>query len=53
MIKHQKNKQRRMLVLKRETIVHVTDDLLRNVVGGSNDVTNSIPITQCPTQTII
>jgi hypothetical protein len=49
MIKNQKNKQRRMLELKRETIVHIPGDLLKNVVGGG-DVTNSNPISQCPTQ---
>ena len=49
MKKHQKNQSRRMLELKRETIVHITDGLLRNAVGGGGD-TSTLPISQCVTQ---
>ena len=47
MKKNQKNRTRRMLELKRETIVHITDDLLRNVVGGGGVTT--LPVSQCVT----
>jgi hypothetical protein len=39
--KHQK------LELKKETVVHLTDDLLKGVVGGSNQVIISALISRC------
>jgi hypothetical protein len=48
MIKNQKNKQRRMLELKRETIVHIPDDRLRKVVGGGDELP-TLPVSQCVT----
>ena len=41
----------RRLALKKETVVQLTDDLLRNVVGGSAVPTNSFPISRCGTCT--
>jgi hypothetical protein len=37
----------RRLELKKETVVHVTEDLLRKVVGGSGLPTISYPQSNC------
>ena len=43
--------QHRKLVLKTEQVVYLTDDMLKNVVGGA-DVTSSNPISKCNTQCV-
>lgn len=45
--------QHRRLSLKTETVVYLTDDLLKHVVGGEGDVTNSTPISKCNTQCLV
>jgi hypothetical protein len=40
------------LTLKKETIGYLTDELLKNVVGGGVDVTNSNPFSKCNTQCV-
>lgn len=50
MNKHKKYNKRRTLELKKETVVNLTvdlltDDLLKDVVGGNN----STRLSQCPT----
>jgi hypothetical protein len=39
----------RRLALKRETVAHLTDDLLKQVIGGSvvDSPTQSFPISKC------
>ena len=49
--------QHRKLALKKDTVVCLTDDLLKRVVGGDciggdDDVTNSNPISRCNTQCV-
>ncbi|HEX2691341.1 MAG TPA: class I lanthipeptide [Kofleriaceae bacterium] len=43
-----KNKHRR-LELKKETVIYLTDDLLKHVIGGSTEPepTQSLPISKC------
>jgi len=43
--------QHRKLALKKETVVSLTGDLLKNVVGGA-DVTASTPFSKCNTQCV-
>ena len=49
MNKHKTNSKHRRLALKKETVVHLTDDLLKHVIGGSDviDPTQSFPISKC------
>jgi hypothetical protein len=52
-VNRSKNKtQHRKLALKKEMVVYLTDDLLKNVVGGL-DATNSYPISKCDTQCLV
>lgn len=53
MNKNKNKTQHRRLSLKTETVVYLTDDLLKHVVGGGGDVTNSNPISKCNTQCLI
>ena len=49
MNKHKNSKHRR-LKLEKETVVHLTDGLLKQVIGGSDtieDPTLSFPISRC------
>lgn len=48
MNKSTKNGKRRRLELKKETVVHLTDDQLKNAVGGQE--TSSYPVSRCETQ---
>ena len=52
MIRTRNKTQHRKLVLKMEQVVYLTDDLLKNVVGGA-DVTSSNPISKCNTQCVV
>jgi hypothetical protein len=45
--KNKKNSKHRRLALEKETIVRLTDDLLKNVVGGGEEPTHSFPISRC------
>jgi hypothetical protein len=44
------DRQHRRLALKKETVGHLTDDLMKYVVGGSGLETGSTPISKCNTQ---
>jgi hypothetical protein len=43
--KHKKTTKPRTLELKKETVIHLSNDLLKDVVGGNNSTKPS----QCPT----
>jgi hypothetical protein len=45
--KTKNNRTRRRLELKKETVVLLTEDLLRNVVGGNGPPTISYPRSNC------
>ena len=49
MNKNKNTSQRRRLELKKDTVVHLTEDLLKNAVGGSKapEPTHSLPISRC------
>lgn len=47
MNKSKKNGKRRRLELNKETVVHLTDDQLKNAVGGQDA---SYPVSGCETQ---
>lgn len=47
MNKHNKNNKRQKLQLAKETLVCLSEELLKHVVGG--DAIDSIPISSCPT----
>ena len=46
MNKNSRDSKHRKLELKKETVIYLTGDLLKNAVGGSN--LPSIPISECP-----
>jgi hypothetical protein len=50
--KNKTDSKHRRLALKKETVVHLTDDLLKRVVGGGGEEgnTSSNPISRCNTQ---
>jgi hypothetical protein len=50
--KNQNTRQHRKLTLHQETVVSLTDDLLKNVAGGNVDATNSNPFSKCNTQCV-
>jgi hypothetical protein len=43
------NSKHRRLALKKETVAHLTDDLLKQVIGGSevDSPTQSFPVSKC------
>lgn len=47
MNKHKQYATHRRLALKKETVVYLNDDLLKNAVGG-DPITDSFPISSCP-----
>jgi len=47
MNKNKNYRTHRRLELKKETVVHLTDDLLRKVIGGSGPPTISYPMSNC------
>lgn len=48
MKKNKYNSKHRRLELKKETVVHLTNDLLKNAAGGSIlDPPHSFPISRC------
>ena len=50
MNKIKNNRKQRRLEIKRETIVYLADDVLRQAAGGNKDENPSLPISVCPTQ---
>ena len=48
MNKHKQYTTHRRLALKKETVVYLNDDLLKNAVGGDISPIPSIPISSCP-----
>lgn len=47
MTKHKSSNKPRMLELNKETVLHLSDDLLKNVVGGNNSTRPSQCVTLC------
>jgi hypothetical protein len=47
MNKHKKSRKPRALELKTETLVHLTDDVLKDVVGGNKSTVPSQCVTLC------
>jgi len=44
-----KNNKRQRLQLTKETVVHLSKEMLLHVVGGDDPAPPSIPISSCPT----
>jgi hypothetical protein len=52
MNKNRKNAKHHRLALQKETVIHLTEDRLKGVIGGNIDGNNSHPISLCNNQCV-